>query len=334
MLQAALAVIRIEKSIYPYAIFVVAVACIAGGFSLAEPSIPISPQRLDRKCLIQTFADEFETPLDRQRWKTNWYYGDQNGPSSRRAIQPQNLEDDIFVDDAFEQQRGAVSIIVRPNPDRTRLDWDGAAFLGGMLSTEKSFSQRYGYFEAKITAPAVSGLWPAFWLYDAPVPDIRALPAFGTPHAARARNWNDVYSGGLNGEIDIVELMTGRPYKSYHTASPRGRWIDKPGGESEALAIPSAHAEVDNPNSAAQPHVYGVLWTPREIRWYRDDVEVARKDNQGLHAAMYMILSMGTGGWAGNTPPVGLTSARMTIEYVRAYQILLKQGDACGSGPP
>lgn len=37
-------------------------------------------------------------------------------------------------------------------------------FATGEISTFKNFRQRYGLFEARIRYPAVTGLWPAFWL--------------------------------------------------------------------------------------------------------------------------------------------------------------------------
>ncbi len=37
-------------------------------------------------------------------------------------------------------------------------------YTAAQISTFKTFRQKYGYFEARIKYPAVTGLWPAFWL--------------------------------------------------------------------------------------------------------------------------------------------------------------------------
>ena len=45
----------------------------------------------------------------------------------------------------------------------------------GEISTFMKFSQKHGYFEARIRFPSVQGLWPAFWL----MPD-RGTSYYGT----------------------------------------------------------------------------------------------------------------------------------------------------------
>ena len=37
-------------------------------------------------------------------------------------------------------------------------------YVSGMLTSQKSFSQKYGYFEIRSKIPVGAGVWPAFWL--------------------------------------------------------------------------------------------------------------------------------------------------------------------------
>jgi hypothetical protein len=280
-------------------------------------------QTLDRTRLQLTFEENFAAPaLDRKRWITRWFFGDPDAASSRRNKDASLLQDDYVADDApHVTPGGGLDLVVRRQTNPQMTGSDGAAFLTAAITTEKSFAQRYGYFEARITAPAASGLWPAFWLYDAPVPDRRALPAFGTPGAARTREWRDTYTGGLKGEIDVVEILTQDPATAYYTAFRRLEWMDGPGGETRSPPVDRRHFIVRDRSPATVAHTYGVLWTPDQIVWYRDDVEVARTSNPGLHAPMYLIVSMATGGWNGNHPDADFKQAAMHVDFVRAYRI-------------
>src|SRR6185312_15260689 len=66
-------------------------------------------------------------------------------------------------------------------------------------------------------------------------------------------------------------------------------------------------------------HTYGVLWTPTELAWYVDGVEVFQTATPSdMDKPMYMIVNMAVGGWSG-TPD--WTSADMAVDYVRAYAI-------------
>jgi hypothetical protein len=284
---------------------------------------PARTQTLDRTRLELTFEESFSGPaLDRKRWITRWFFGDPDAASSRRSKDASLLQDDYLADDAPQiVPGGGLDLVVRRQTNPAMRGSDGAAFLTAAITTEESFAQRYGYFEARITAPAEPGLWPAFWLYDAPVPDRRALPPFGAPGAGRTREWRDTYTGGLKGEIDVVEILTQDPATAYYTAFRRLEWVGRPGGETRSPPVDRRHFMVRDRSPATVAHTYGVLWTQDRIVWYRDDLEVARTANPGLHAPMYLIVSMATGGWNGNYPDPGFKKAAMRVDFVKAYRI-------------
>jgi hypothetical protein len=72
-------------------------------------------------------------------------------------------------------------------------------YVSGLISTQPSFSQTYGYFEMRAELPQRKGLWPAFWM----------LPK----------------DDGWPPEIDIVESM-GDPSHVYMTAHSKYRKSD------------------------------------------------------------------------------------------------------------
>jgi beta-glucanase (GH16 family) len=269
--------------------------------------------RLDRSMLGRmTFSEEFDGPLSwcsedcqGQRWRTKYFHSG-TSPMSR-GVGVNESESEVFMDpkylglgiNPFSISDGILDIAVRPASAKTQAavnaawpaSWGGpkgtARFTAGMLSTEKSFQQRYGYFEARAKVPALMGGWPAFWL----------LGPMGT------------YD-----EIDVFEVLTGQPavhYGGYQwgkAGSPEKR---------DRFAVNAADLSKDF-------HVYGVLWTPDVIVYYRDDTEIARLANQGLHLPLYLIISIGTDGdWNRKkgffAPPDA--SGDLLVDYIRAYQI-------------
>ncbi|HEY1795351.1 MAG TPA: glycoside hydrolase family 16 protein, partial [Stellaceae bacterium] len=90
-----------------------------------------------------------------------------------------------FVDpgssiDPFSIVNGALNIqaVQTPNPYV-----DSGVWASGLLETQNSFSQEYGYFEMRAELPTDVGVWPAFWMLPENgswPPEIDALEAYGT----------------------------------------------------------------------------------------------------------------------------------------------------------
>ena len=185
----------------------------------------------------------------------------------------------------YSAKDGVLSIAFKPTPADVNLnDVGGRQFLSGQLTSHRSFSQLYGYFEANMKLPAAAGLNSAFWL----------LPADGS--------WPP--------ELDVVELLGNQPTTSVMTA------------HSQASGAHTANPHwTDIPNSSQAFHSYGVDWEPDKITWYFDGKQVAQENTPAdMNKPMYLLLDTlsGTAGsWIG-APNPGET-AQMDINYVRAY---------------
>jgi beta-glucanase (GH16 family) len=249
-----------------------------------------------------TFSDEFTEPeLDlfeavrhpHGRWKTCYWFGWQPGGACVNAgSRDAGPKDPAIASDPaynslnpFSLSGGALKLRILPaNPADPRND--GKRFGFGMLTTQASFSQRYGYFEMRATLPGVRGTWPAFWM----------LPVnLKTPE-----------------EIDVFENLGVDPTAVLCTA----HWQDN-------APASSSWAKLTGP--PARPHTFGLLWTATVLVWYIDGVEVKRAANRDLHDAMYMIISGGVGGWdgSGNLPvdAARIDGATLSVDYVRAYRL-------------
>ncbi|HEY0478378.1 MAG TPA: family 16 glycosylhydrolase [Kofleriaceae bacterium] len=200
---------------------------------------------------------------------------------------------------------GSGSLVIR-----ARRDASGAWTSTRMLTSGK-FSVQYGRIEARMRLVAANGLWPAFWMLGSNIGSV------GWPSC---------------GEVDIME------------------WVDNygPGVTSSALHGPGYSGggnigvqsgfpngtRVDDPNY----HIYGVLWSPNQIQFYRDTItnvtrtitpaNIPAGTTWAYNHPFFILLNQAVGGnWFpgpdGSTPAVN----DLLVDYVRVYQ-------AGSSAPP
>jgi hypothetical protein len=262
---------------------------------------------LDRRGLVQTFADEFKQfswyaeGLDDGRkgggtWRTNFGYAGVQDRNSRTL--PANQELQIYVDRGFRGTAGKPLGIdpFRLRPDGLQIIADQASeaikpyiwnygYTSGLMTTQYSFSQLYGVFEMRARVPKGKGFWPAFWL----------LP---TNHA-----WPP--------EIDIFEILGNDPTVLHTNAHSKAS-----GQHTQALS------NINIPDASAEFHTYAVDWEADEIAWYFDGVEVARKPTpQDMHTPMYILVELGIGGvWPGSPDASTPFPAALEVQWIRAFR--------------
>ena len=193
-------------------------------------------------------------------------------------------------------------------------------FLSGVLASYDKFSQKYGYFEARMRLPAHPGTFPAFWL-----------------HHQRQQSENTQRS-----EIDIMENLGHAPgivYNAFH-------YFDfvtetNPGQPNFIRPEPSGRITVGG-NFSDNFHVYAVDWRPGSIVWYIDDQPVSWLSSPQVDfEEMYVILNLAIGGDWVNFPtsvgglgrgetdfyptveeqdPLVFGNPQVEIDYIRVYQ--------------
>ncbi|MGH6957482.1 MAG: glycoside hydrolase family 16 protein [Caulobacteraceae bacterium] len=150
----------------------------------------------DGRPLELVFDEEFRRfdagPSGRHVWRTVFGDGAQTGTAKRSL--PSNGELELYVDPEFAQSIGAgdldpfavrdgtLSIVARPAPPAVVAR--GWRYVSGLITTEPSFAQTYGYFEARARLPAGKGLWPAIWMLPADgtwPPEIDIMESIGDP---------------------------------------------------------------------------------------------------------------------------------------------------------
>jgi len=149
--------------------------------SIAATARGVLRRAPDGRALTLSFADEFDTfrPLGTPDgiWRTTFGPGDEKG-LDRRTL-PNNGELELYVDarlsdaegpiglDPFHDHDGVLEIWATPTPARLLPRLERYPYVSGVITTQPSFSQTYGYFEMRAKLPPGKGLWPAFWLLPA-----------------------------------------------------------------------------------------------------------------------------------------------------------------------
>ncbi|MBC6715564.1 glycoside hydrolase family 16 protein [Aurantimonas sp. DM33-3] len=184
------------------------------------------------------------------------------------------------IDAPFEVKGGNLEIIARPTPKaaRDRIDFP---YISGLVTTEETFAQTYGYFEIRCRMQAGQGMWPAFWLV-------------GMTHDEAL-------------EIDVFEMLGHEPRRIYHSIHTSARGVEW-------------GAESDRVDPTADFNTYGVDWQEKYIDFYVNRERVARAEAV-LPGPMYMIANLAVGGnWGGNPDETTKFPARLVIDYIRAYE--------------
>ncbi|MBB5746362.1 family 16 glycosylhydrolase [Brevundimonas variabilis] len=248
---------------------------------------------IDLSRFTQTFSEEFDSlrlSPSGGVWDTFYSHNDSASLLSRyHAGEAQIYVDPLFAGTSgralglnpFSIANGVLTITAAPVTTSAAPFLGGQTYTSGLLTTESSFAQQYGYFEIRAALPAGQGFWPAFWL----------LPEDGS--------WPP--------EIDVFEMLGRDPdtfYYSTHTI------------ENGQHVLQTGQYRVDTTDF----HVYGVDWGPQNITFYLDGVAIAQVPTpDSMHRPFYMLLNLAVGGTWGGAPDETTGTGLMQVDYVRAW---------------
>lgn len=173
---------------------------------------------------------------------------------------------------------------------------------------EPTFTQKFGYFEARMKFASSPGQWGAFWL----------MP--------QRKIWCADGSGRDATEIDIVEGFPSPPGRTRNREKGVNLAIHYDGygrfHQKQDLAFPEkSRRPIWSGFDASEYHNYGLLWTPDSYTWYVDGLPVAHIDDPNLisQREKYLKLSTEVAGWAGNIDP-RLLPADTKVDWVKVWQ--------------
>jgi beta-glucanase (GH16 family) len=178
------------------------------------------------------------------------------------------------------------------------------SYATGFLESYGKWTQRYGYFEARVKAPLASGLWPAFWL----------MPDRGVKVAPEQWKRQSTGEGGM--EFDIYEPLTAWGSHRYNVA---WHW-DGYGKDHKSTGSTCIYGMPDKDGFMT----VGLLWTPGLAVYYCNGKEVARLEGERVsNVTSDLMFTLPGGGWEQSVPKdEDLTDGKneFIIDYVRVWQ--------------
>jgi beta-glucanase (GH16 family) len=185
--------------------------------------------------------------------------------------------------------------------------YNGKSFTSARLKTEGRMQFKYGTVEARIKLPDVNhGLWPAFW----------TLGAMG--------HWPS------RGEIDMMEVGSKEALKDHvgnHRVSSAAHWSKADGSHDFNVFYRTSPIDLSK-----DFHLYKMVWTPKFIKMFLDNVEYYSLDISGgaaanlseFHNPHFLLLNLAVGGaYTGIFNEGGINAAfpsKMCVDYIKLYQ--------------
>ncbi|MFW6246797.1 MAG: glycoside hydrolase family 16 protein [bacterium] len=173
-------------------------------------------------------------------------------------------------------------------------------FEASLLSSAKSFRQKYGRFECRMTLPVGRGAWPAFWLWGSTwPPEIDVIEAIGDKN-------------GLDTKFQEINLHYGR--HSLNNREDLRPWSIK----------------LDNNRTVGKYyHEFAVEWSPNKIEFFTDGIKVFQYTNKEILDKWFNTDDANTWIVINNSLRDGFVRDNETmyytdfkVDYIRAYKFL------------
>ena len=169
-------------------------------------------------------------------------------------------------------------------------------YTSGRMTTQDKKYFKFGRIDIRAKLPVGKGIWPALWMLGININSV-GWPACG--------------------EIDIMELIGTYPERVYGTIHWSGTTQSK-----------GSNYSLSTGDFSQQFHVFSIIWTLDNIKWYVDDQLFLTASSSDVGVAAYpfnddqfFIFNVAVGGsWPGSPDNTTLFPQRMFVDYVRVFQ--------------
>ena len=301
---------------------------------LAAAVLPAYVDKIGIEKLIDptpTFSDDFNgSSLDASKWQIR------EGPRWRPSV---NAPDSAFAwthPSAVKVSNGELKLVAHKDPatGQLRSGWiqTSSRFEGTprpgqptpklVSGRSANFTQKFGYWEAKLKFETVSGMWAAFWVHSGKMVEVMDDPKkdnrpdiYGTEM--------DVAEAGAKKKDVVSTVVHASGYRKFHRVGVTHTNVKSLTGSS-----PSAY------------HIYGLMWREKSIEFYLDGKLVHKETDPEMisKVAQEAILSTEIGApnsiekgegsttsW-GSVPSngygnVSTSNAKLTADWVRVWKL-------------
>lgn len=243
------------------------------------------------------FNEEFEEDkLDSEKWVPRPW--PENG--THHYANEIGEGENIWVEDG--------NLVLQAKPYEGNLNFETTS---GHVITSGQFEYRYGRIDVRAKIPTEAGMWPAIWM----------MPSGGD------------YEWPMDGEIDIMELISQEPDKLYST-------IHSGVYQTNNYFSTGSTYTINDGTFFDDYHIYSFEWEPNLMRflvndeviteitnwnnWYRDRANniIERPFPAPFDQEYYIKLNLATGGWSKGIDEHTRFGERTTmlVDYVRVYQ--------------
>lgn len=234
-----------------------------------------------------TFYDDFDTPqLDSSRWLTRYFWGD----SFLHDAYSLSTDRHFNTDGKNVSIRNSRLIIETRKETVMGKAWDPMfgfvpkefEYTSGLVNTGKSFRQQYGRFRAKIRMSNHPGVTSAFWMVGNQI-----IPHIDIAKYEGKKLWMNAFWGNLT--------------------EPNG--------------VRRAGTSLLSLKPSLKEYIYELRWTPTELVWYINGLEIFKVTDNVPQEPMYLQLSCGIL----NDITANHLPATMEVDWVKCYQHIEQQ---------
>ncbi len=260
-------------------------AVIQTGYSLNKPELKTADTMPFKPGWTLTFFDNFDT-LDTKKWRKGQAWGEYHSAYLHQYYS----SNEIKTKDGFLYLGGAYSPKTYVKTDTTFT----IPYAVGLINSDVSFSQKYGYFEIRSKNPSGPATWPAFWLTG-------------------AHRWPP--------EIDIYEMYGRKGNGAIHNQYATIHW-----GKSGKKSMGYITKRINLPNNTDTVfHVYGCEWNPKYLKFYTDGklvnyIRVNKRLRKWLDDEMVMVINNCFEQKYLKYLPEGFKGNQFVVDWVRVYQ--------------
>jgi beta-glucanase (GH16 family) len=235
-----------------------------------------------------SFYDNFDR-LDTKKWRIGQAWGEMHPLNPHQyyaASQVKTGNGYLYLGGAYEPKQIHLNDSLLTVP-----------YAIGLINTDISFTQKYGYFEIRSKNPKGPATWPAFWLTG-------------------ATKWPP--------EIDIFEMHGGKTGKTVHDQYATIHW-----GKENTRSRGYLCKKINLPNDTDTAfHTYGCEWTPAHIRFYTDgnlvnSIRINSELARWLDEEMVIVINNCFERQYLSYLPEDFKNNQFVIDWIRVYQIPL-----------